>query len=41
MRSEPSKKNKWLNRKPLDKTASLWYNKDVDRDRDAEVVSYG
>lgn len=26
MRSEPPKKNKWLNRKPLDKPTDLWYN---------------
>ena len=26
MRSEPPKKNKWLNRKPLDKLTKMWYN---------------
>ena len=26
MRSEPPKKNKWLNRKPLDKLTEMWYN---------------
>ena len=26
MRSEPPKKNEWLNRKPLDNATNLWYN---------------
>jgi hypothetical protein len=28
-------------KKPLDKPHRLWYNKDVDRARDAEDKSYG
>jgi hypothetical protein len=32
MRSEPPKKNKWLNRKPLDRPHKMWYNKNVKRE---------
>lgn len=34
MRSEPSKKNEWLNRKPLDKPHKVCYTMSVLKERD-------